>query len=226
MNTSELYYLYEEVGHPNLSCSGDKIVFSVWGRHYEKYEMWIINRDGTGLKKLCDKGTYPDLSPDGKRVVYEKPGEGIWIINADGTGDHQITNNSTDAWPTWSPAGDKIAFSREQHILALVDTNGANYTELWVGPSPDTSGGYYSPSVAVLDWSWDGTMITLGSVKNYCFEGDSMTATISGVAFGKFSPDGTMFVGGHGSIVTINIDGSNRQTILAGRDILVSRGLW
>jgi hypothetical protein len=211
VNTSELYYLLEEVGHPSLSCSSDKIVFSVWGRHYEKYEMWIINRDGSGLKKLSDKGTYPDLSPDGKRVVYEKPGEGIWIINADGTGDHQITNDPADCYPIWSPSGDKIAFLR--YGLYIVDTTGSN-----LQPIP-------ASGVEFPDWSWDGRYIVTGG--RYIFDLQTMKEdTVNLFSNPKFSPDGTMFVGGHTNIETINIDGSNRKGILEGRYFVESEGLW
>jgi Tol biopolymer transport system component len=96
----------------STSSAGDYIVISKedWtkGEHYT--EMFIMKRDGTGLKNLGE-GSYPDLSPDGKKIVYQKPNQGLWIKNIDGTGDRQIVVDSNAAQPSWGPNGWKIAYT-------------------------------------------------------------------------------------------------------------------
>ena len=50
---------------------------------------------------------------------------GIWIINADGSGLRQLTTNDDD-FPAWSPDGETIALTRENHIVTVDATSGAN----------------------------------------------------------------------------------------------------
>ena len=65
----------------------------------------------------------PQISPDGKKVVYvrrfadastDKRYSNLWIINTDGT-DHRplTTGNRNDASPRWSPDGTRIAYLAE-----------------------------------------------------------------------------------------------------------------
>jgi hypothetical protein len=217
----------EVTGHPCISCAGNKIVFSLWDFtdwSSELIGIFVVNRDGTGLKKIVHKGTYPDLSPDGKRVVYEKPGEGIWIINADGTGDHQITNDPRDSWPAWSPLGDKIAFAKtiETDIidsltgrnirvltLNLIDITGGNNEMIW---QDSTS---LITEISGLDFSWDGEWIHFGALGSRIVNiNDHTEMQLPEGVGGKWSPDGTMFVGQDNGIWTIKIDGTNKTEVI------------
>src|SRR5438067_1959627 len=57
----------------------------------------------------------PQVSPDGKRVVYvrnffdvmkDRRRSNLWVVNADGTGHQPLTSGShADASPRWSPDG-------------------------------------------------------------------------------------------------------------------------
>src|SRR6185369_4696060 len=64
--------------------------------------------------------TDPQISPDGKRVVYvrqfadimtDKRCSNLWIINVDGT-DHRplTTGNFSDTAPRWSPDGSQLVY--------------------------------------------------------------------------------------------------------------------
>jgi Tol biopolymer transport system component len=86
---------------------------------------------GTGLQRLAWRdregkhmGTigqpqnrihYPALSPDQKRVAvwgYEGENNDIWIHDVDRPVKTRLTaEGGNDLWPTWSPAGDRIAFA-------------------------------------------------------------------------------------------------------------------
>jgi TolB protein len=74
-----------------------------------------INADGTGAAPVGLAGTYPDWSPDGAKLVFQRSftsiGDEILAGNVDGTGETRLTTNTRDDdRPVWSPDGSKIAF--------------------------------------------------------------------------------------------------------------------
>lgn len=81
------------------------------------YEIFTINPDGTGEKRLTHTPTvgeqYPSFSPDGQKIAYAAGG-GISTINAeDGSNPTPLTNNKGGGWdwlPTYSPDGKQMAF--------------------------------------------------------------------------------------------------------------------
>jgi Tol biopolymer transport system component len=61
-----------------------------------KAEVWIMNRDGSGQRKLVD-GSHPSFSPDSRAIVFSdfdssKEQIVLWRINIDGTGLRQLTH--------------------------------------------------------------------------------------------------------------------------------------
>jgi hypothetical protein len=99
-----------------------------------------MKRDGTGLKNLGE-GSYPDLSPDGKKIVYQKPNQGLWIKNIDGSGDRQIVADGKAQQPAWCSGGVKIAYIRSDSLgIWVVDTLG-NLIFSWKGDSIVKPGG-------------------------------------------------------------------------------------
>ncbi|MBN1820561.1 MAG: PDZ domain-containing protein, partial [Prolixibacteraceae bacterium] len=96
----------------------------------------------------------PDISPTGKRAVFEYRGEIFTIPKEDGTW-RNLTNSSgvADRYPVWSPEGDKIAwFSDEsgEYQLVISEQDGLNKKEYKL-PNPTF---FYSPQ-----WSPDGKKI-------------------------------------------------------------------
>lgn len=78
---------------PSWSPDGSKIAFSKSQPHfgisrYLYYDIWIMNPDGTEIKKLSDttsmsnprSHTYPQWFPDSKRIVYASNESGYWEI--------------------------------------------------------------------------------------------------------------------------------------------------
>ena len=67
-----------------------------------------------------ENATEPQISPDGKRIVYtrrfadtmkDSRPSNLWIVNFDGTGHRPLTSGSyTETTPRWSPDGSQLAF--------------------------------------------------------------------------------------------------------------------
>jgi len=98
--------------------------------------------------------TNPNVSPNGKRAIFEYRGEIFTIPKENGTW-RNVTNSSgvADRSPIWSPKGDKIAWFSDkngEYELVLANQNGDNQEFIKL-PNPTF---YFQP-----DWSPDGKYI-------------------------------------------------------------------
>jgi Tol biopolymer transport system component len=81
-------------------------------------DILVMNSDGTDQRRLTDTpgyDYYPDWSPDGREIIFQKDYHDFYKIRADGTGLTNLTHTAALAWyslnsPSWSPDGKKIAF--------------------------------------------------------------------------------------------------------------------
>jgi Tol biopolymer transport system component len=105
-------------GAAQAAGSAQWIVFSgqVGGSSLKPAQLFRVQTNGTGLTQVTKGGkgsaTAPSFSPDGKKIVFVRLGEGIYRINFDGTGLRRLTENDRDSFPVWSPDGKRIAFLR------------------------------------------------------------------------------------------------------------------
>lgn len=122
-----------ERGSPRWSPNGNKIAFDATETG-SNYEIYTINKDGTGLQKLTSISgldILPAWSPDGNKIAFSSTRDGnreIYIMNSDGTNPIRLTNNlAVDSCPEWSRDGTKIFFisSRNQynqlHVMNAVN---------------------------------------------------------------------------------------------------------
>ena len=92
-----------------------------------------------------------NLSPKGKRAIFEYRGEIFSVPKENGTW-RNLTNSPgvADRYPIWSPKGDQVAWFSDksgEYQLVLADQNGGNQTMIKI-PNPTF---YFTP-----DWSPDG----------------------------------------------------------------------
>ena len=104
---------------PVLSPDGKKVAFSAFVDGGQGNHVYVVNVDGTGLKKVT-QDTYthghPSWSPDSSQlVVMSRPITGtyfnLFIIDLNSAETRQLTEGQVmDRFPDWSPEGDLIAF--------------------------------------------------------------------------------------------------------------------
>jgi dipeptidyl aminopeptidase/acylaminoacyl peptidase len=80
-------------------------------------DIWRIGADGDDATRLTTtdgSDTYPDVSPDGRRIVYfhrEEDAIELRVMDRDGSGDELLLSSQDDGFlPRWSPDGTRIAF--------------------------------------------------------------------------------------------------------------------
>lgn len=234
---------------PSLSPDGKQVVF--WSREDGNPDLWLVNVDSrdptqltqTGLAELC-----PVWSPDGTRIAYqailffgaflEDPdAAGIWVTTADGSYTEQIVGpdlHSNPGCPSWSPSGDRLAFSSSQGgepdgRIFIINTDGTGLVELFDFVSEENS-------VQEVSWSPDGTQIVfefghLASsereqeaqiyIINIDNPADPIQLTTEGAVnqCPSWSPDGSRILfssnrGGDHDLYSMNPDGSDQKPLL------------
>ncbi|MEW6208016.1 MAG: protein kinase [Acidobacteriota bacterium] len=189
----------------------------------------------SGLRRLTSNpgnDRYPQVSPDGKRIVFSSNRDGkpeIYVMSAEGGEPQRLTfNQQEDTAPAWSPDGRKIAFD---HVLApraesdiyVMDADGGNRINLTNTPGYDTR-----PA-----WSPDGKRIAFASNRGasefgkfdiYVMnaDGSDLARLTDDTGFENdpaWSPDGKriaftrMTARGSFEIMVMNADGSDQKNI-------------
>jgi Tol biopolymer transport system component len=151
-------------GSPAWSPDGTKLAFrsEVPTLDGNVGRIFVINRDGTGLRQLSPEPTDygyddgPAWSPDGTRVLYSHTGV-LTVINADGTGLTSL-GISGAGYPAWSPDGSRIAFegvANQQQVVFTANADGSNMRQLATPVQADLQPG----------WSPDGAQIVFQRVE-------------------------------------------------------------
>jgi Tol biopolymer transport system component len=216
------------------SPDGRRIAFATPPESGVFNEIYVMNADGTGLRRLTfHEGTdeTPSWSPDGARIVWQRQCR-VYVMNADGSGqtnltDGNCTHGSGDFDPTWSPDGTRIAFVSDRagdYDIFAMNADGSEPVNLTDHPADDTD-----PS-----WSPDGTKLAFITIRGdpfrpqlYIMDADGQNqvrvTNISDIdpLHAAWSPDGTRiaFIGVGPfpnfiyDVYTVSIDGSDVRQV-------------
>ena len=140
-------------------------------------EIYVMDIDGKNQQRLTNNPNddwNPSWFPDGERIAFSSNRDGhfrgvagitseIYMMDADGGNEQRLTNNrQNDRYPSWSPDGERIAFSSdrkgdlENFDIYVMDADGGNQRRLTNHRSDD---GYPS-------WSPDGKRIVFSSQRD------------------------------------------------------------
>ncbi len=197
--------------------------------------LWQVNNDGSGRKQLvaADGSNRHSAvwSPLGDRIAYvsdvtDNTGQRhshIWTVNADGSHNNQRTEGDLlDRWPTWSPDGSKIAFSRRTGIWPSSDRYLVVMTSFGNKPKALLQGGPWEDTPA---WSPDGSKIAFESAGGLWLvdtDGSNVRhihSAVQGDTGLTWSPDGTRiafvhYVATSHVLVAADVDGYDEEVIL------------
>ena len=66
---------------------------------WDDFAIYVVNADGSGLRRLAQNATFDSWSPDGRKLIIGRL-NGLWLMNADGSGQRNLTG---DGWAaTWA----------------------------------------------------------------------------------------------------------------------------
>ncbi|MBZ9650636.1 S41 family peptidase [Psychroflexus montanilacus] len=151
LDTHGDHIIYEQGGYLHLFSTNDKsaqqLEINVAGDLNFSRERWDDVKSGNVLN--------PNLSPNGKRAIFEYRGDIFTIPKEEGSW-RNITQSSgvADRFPIWSPKGDKIAWFSDasgEYELVVSNQYGENKTFFKL----DNPTFYFTP-----DWSPDGKFIS------------------------------------------------------------------
>jgi Tol biopolymer transport system component len=142
------------IARPGSSSSaGGRIAFTSGTDN--GWRLFVMNADGSGVQPITDDTAFdfdPAWSPAESKVAFYSKGRGgpggLYTVNVDGTGLEPLGEMS-DRQPSWSPDGQRIAFSWASSDIYVMNADGSNRVQLTQDPSPE-----FEPA-----WSPDGTKI-------------------------------------------------------------------
>jgi Tol biopolymer transport system component len=177
-------------GDPTWSPDGSRIAFT--SNRDGNYEIYTMKSNGTGGSQRFTNNPGPDTSPDwspsGRTIAFTSfrspplegaPGFDIYTMRTNGTRLTQLTSRPNpqcpcqlNDWPSWSPSGEKIAFSSDRSGIETNDfeiytmnTNGTGLEQHTFNPYLDIE-----PT-----WSPDGRKIVFVSNRELILPGERRT---------------------------------------------------
>jgi Hydrazine synthase alpha subunit middle domain/WD40-like Beta Propeller Repeat len=118
------------VSDPCVSFDGKRVLFSMRAPGESNRNIWEINADGSGLRRVTDDGGHdfdplylPDdrilftSSRDGEMDEYNhSPAEHLYVCNADGSELHRVSFNQSDDFDPTLLANGRVMYTRWEHF--------------------------------------------------------------------------------------------------------------
>ncbi|MEA3507944.1 MAG: hypothetical protein U9R40_03370 [Synergistota bacterium] len=120
----------------------------------------LIASEGTAPEQIA-RGRYPDISPDGKRMVYVSDDDASLMVMDLASGSRTTLARSEPRImaPSWSPSGDRVAFFRfdenYRKELLIVEATGGTPHKIPLGNMDP---------VACAAWTPDGSSLMLQDI--------------------------------------------------------------
>lgn len=208
---------------PRASLASYRVVYSNFDGGDEadeyKYSVWMMRGDGSQAGELLRPGIEPSFSPNGRRIAYYRPFNGIWIYDLDSKSNTHVVGSSYAEFGGFSPDGQRLVFHEwvgnwwsADVNLYIVNADGSGRTQLPQGIRPA--------------WSPKGGLIVFDSCRGtscgiYVVQPDGqgfrqVTSDAGGKA--SWAPGGNRIVysadeGGDPEIWIVNQDGSGRKQL-------------
>jgi len=216
-----IYFLIPEPPpEPIKESLKGKIIF-VNGSPQEGYFIWMMDRNGSNVKKLV-QGSNAAISPDGKKIAFTREGIDflkkksychIYLLDLPTGEVTQLTHFSIfERSPLWSPDGRKIAFiatnesANPEEYICVINIDGSGYTRIEKGFEPS-----WSPDGGKLLFSLNRSIYVANA------DGSNLVIVAKGI-WPSWSLDGRKIIFGTESreIFVVNADGSNLTKIGTG----------
>jgi Tol biopolymer transport system component len=128
VNGNGFHLLRANSSNPSWSPDGSEIAFEST-EDETGTKIFVMNRDGTNAHQLTSTPrtqVHPDWGPDGRIAFVGNGGSSsstIYVVNRDGSGQQPIHTGDVH-WISWSPSGERVAFSTDPGQLHMVDSDG------------------------------------------------------------------------------------------------------
>jgi len=143
---------------PRFSPDGRRIVFSRSPKQY-MYDLWVMNADGSGQRRLAAGGSAPAWSPDSRRIAHVTATGRLAIQDVDSR--RTITISGRNVNPYWSPNGRLIAFAHQvgdRGDLAVARSDGSGLKTLRRNAAPLGWSPQGEIAFTVLNWQSIGVI--------------------------------------------------------------------
>ncbi len=148
------------VGEPSLDAGGTRIAYArrlsepaaSGPRQDSKSEVWVADVATGRAHQVTDDGAIPQLSPDGRSVVFSRRGHEYLVAAGGGT----PRDLGEGGCAVWSPDGRRLAMCTNDDRAFVLRLADGTRTTISAGPGPD------EPTA----WSPEGSTIALVSTRD------------------------------------------------------------
>lgn len=111
---------------PSISPDGQRIAFVRNVESEPHYKIFVMDRDGSNVIQIAEKGSYPIWSPDGNHIAYRfeirDVRSEVHVMKSDGSEDKSVSGEFNAFGYTWSPDSKTIAFISSKQVVKPTNT--------------------------------------------------------------------------------------------------------